>query len=276
MAPWRSVKVSHSLALKKSNSHTLSRAGMLVAVATLAWAMITTETCAGAVRIQGSTTFNTTIVGPFGSAVEAETGLQLAVVPNNSRLGLLSLFAGEADLAMLSAELKSEVDLLRQSDPGLPFERLRAFEITRSHVAFVVHPDNPIRSLPLDAIRRILTGEVTNWKDFGWADLPIRLITVKQGGGVLTTVETRLLGSDHLSAPDVIRLRIGAQILTVVAQERGAIGLSQSTLVQERHATELLVDPPIEQVLSLVSLGDPPKDVVALVEAMRRKYRSDK
>ncbi len=137
----------------------------------------------------------------------------------------------------------------------------------------MVHPDNPIRNLPLDAVRKILTGEVTNWKEFGWADVPIRVVTVKQGGGVLTTVETRLFGSGHLSAPDVVRLRIGAQILTVVAQERGAIGLSQSTLVQERQATELVVDPPIEQVLSLVSLGDPPNPIVALVEAMRRKFQ---
>jgi phosphate transport system substrate-binding protein len=257
-----------------NNFRSVARVSMaLIAMATATWGVSTTETHAGALKIQGSTTFNTTVMGPFGSGLETETGLQLAVVPNNSRLGLLALFAGESDLAMLSADIKSEVALLRQSDPDLPFERLHVFEIARSHVAFVVHPDNPVRSLPLEAIRKILTGEVTDWKEFGGADLPIRVVTVKQGGGVLATVETRLFGSGHLSAPDVLRFRIGAQILTVVAQERGAIGLSQSTLVQERQATELVVDPPIEQVLSLVSLGDPPDDVVRLVEAMRRKFR---
>jgi phosphate transport system substrate-binding protein len=247
---------------------------LLVAIVSLAFCVVAHEACAGALKIQGSTTFHMTVIGPFGKAVEAETGLQLVVVPNNSRLGLQALFAGEADLAMLSADVKHEVDLLRQSDPSLPFERLRAFQITRPHVAFIVHPENPVRTLPLDTIRRILTGEVINWKDVGGPDLPIRVVSVKQGGGVLTTVETRLFGSGHLSAPDVVRLRMGTQILAVVAQEPGAIGLSQSTLVQLRGATELVADPPIEQVLSLVSLGDPSEQIIAVVEAMQRRFRA--
>jgi phosphate transport system substrate-binding protein len=222
--------------------------------------------------LQGSTTFNTTVIVPFGKAVELETGLELNVVPNNSRLGLEALFAGEADLAMVSADLKSEESLLRAANPNLPYGRLQLSEIARSRVAFIIHPSNPVRTLPLDSIRRILTGEMTNWKELGGLDQKILVVTVRPGGGVLATVETRLLGASHITAPDVLRVRVGNQIVTVVEQEPGAIGLSQSSLVQVRNATELTADPPIEQVLSLVSLGAPSKNATAVIEAMRRKF----
>jgi phosphate transport system substrate-binding protein len=230
------------------------------------------EACADGLIIQGSTTFNTTVLVPFGKAVELETGLQLNVVPNNSRLGLEALFAGEADLAMLSADLKSEERLLQESNPSLPYDRLQSFEIARSRVAFVIHPSNPVRNLPLDSIRKILTGETTNWKELGGLDQKILVVTVRPGGGVLATVETRLLGAGHITAPDVLRVRVGNQIVTVAEQEPGAIGLSQSSLVQVRNAAELLADPPIEQVLSLISLGAPSQNATTVIESMRRKF----
>jgi phosphate transport system substrate-binding protein len=225
--------------------------------------------------IQGSTTFNTTVLVPFGKAVELETGLQLNIVPNNSRLGLEALFAGEADLAMLSADLKSEERLLQAANPSLPYDNLQSFEIARSRVAFVIHPSNPVRNLPLDSIRRILTGETTNWKELGGLDQKILVVTVRPGGGVLATVETRLLGDGHITAPDVLRVRVGNQIVTVAEQEPGAIGLSQSSLVQVRNAAELLADPPIEQVLSLISLGAPSQNAITVIESMRRKFGSN-
>jgi hypothetical protein len=64
----------------------------------------------------------------FSQSLQAEIGLKFAIIPINSRLALLSLFAGEADIAMLSADLQNEVDLLRQSDPG---PLLRGFALSK-------------------------------------------------------------------------------------------------------------------------------------------------
>jgi hypothetical protein len=89
---------------------------------------------------------------------------------------------------------------------------------------------------------------------------------------VLASVESRLLGKGHISAPDTIRLPVGTQIVTVVGQEPGAFGITQLSVVKASHAAELLTDAPIEQVLSLVSLDAPSAEAVIVIDAMRRKF----
>jgi phosphate transport system substrate-binding protein len=220
--------------------------------------------------LQGSTTFATTVAGPHAKQVEAETNLSLDLVPNKSSLGLLALFEKKADLAMLSTGLAYEVDFLRGSNPDLPFDLLQAFEIARTRAAFVVHPSNPVRRANLNDIRRILIGEITNWKTLGGPDLPVRVVAVRQGGGVLGTVEARLLGTGHITAPDSVRVQVGTQIVRVVAQEPGALGITQLSIVEASGSVELATEAPIEQVLSLVSLGQPSPQATLVIDAMRR------
>src|ERR1700682_4397371 len=62
--------------------------------------------------LQGSTTFTTGIAHPHASAVEAQTGQHLEIIPNNSNLGLLALFEHKADLAMISTPLPREIEIL--------------------------------------------------------------------------------------------------------------------------------------------------------------------
>src|SRR4051794_28274175 len=71
--------------------------------------------------VQGSTTFHGRLTGPHRAAIEAASGHTLAVIPTKSMLGLTALMEGRADLAMISASLQSEVALLRQAKPDLPF-----------------------------------------------------------------------------------------------------------------------------------------------------------
>jgi phosphate transport system substrate-binding protein len=253
----------------------MARRGRIAAL-TVFLALIGGLACAApqVVVLQGSTTFATTVAGPYAKLVEAETNLSLDLVPNKSSLGLLALLEKKADLAMLSTSLAYEVDFLRQSNPALPFDRLQAFEIARTRAAFVVHPGNPVRRASLDDIRRILTGEITNWKALGGADLPVRVVAVRQGGGVLGTVETRLLGPGHITAPDVIRVQVGTQVVRVVAQEPGALGITQLSIVNASGSVELATDAPIAQVLSLVSLDEPTPQAVLVIDAMRRATTS--
>ena len=220
--------------------------------------------------LQGSTTFTTGVAQPFAVAVEAQTGHHLEIIPNKSSLGLLALLEHKADLAMISTTLERETEILRKSDPGLPFQRLRAFEIARTRAALVIHPDNPVRTARLQDIGKILTGEISNWKQLGGPDLPIRVVAVREGGGVLASVEARLLGAAHISAPDAIRVQVGTQIVRVVAQEPGALGITQLAIVKSSSAVEMLTDEAIEQVLSLVTLDDPSPGANATIQALRR------
>jgi ABC-type phosphate transport system substrate-binding protein len=220
--------------------------------------------------LQGSTTFATTIAAPHAKQVEAETNLSLDLIPNRSSLGLLALLEKKADLAMLSTSLAYEVDFLRASNPGLSFDLLQAFEIARTRAAFVVHPGNPVRRASLNDVRRMLTGEITNWKTLGGPDLQVRVVSVRQGGGVLGTVEARLLGTGHITAPDAIRVQVGTQIVRVVAQEPGALGITQLNSVEASGSVELETDSPVEQILSLVSLGQPSLQATLVIDAMRR------
>ncbi|WP_253713207.1 substrate-binding domain-containing protein [Bradyrhizobium sp. WD16] len=252
----------------------LPRACVAVVVAAAAAAGLVAP--APALTLQGSTTFTMTVVEPHAKAVEDETGIGLEIIPNKSSLGLLALFEHKADLAMISAGLAKEIQLLKEIHPDLPFEQLNAAEIARTRAAFVVHPANPVRRLPLASIRRILTGEVVNWKAFGGADLPIRVVVVRTGGGVLASVEAALLGSGHISTPDAIRVQVGTQILKVVAQEPAALGITQFGLVRRGSAVELETDQPIEQILSLVSLGEPSSDDRRVIEAMRRRMETER
>jgi phosphate transport system substrate-binding protein len=220
--------------------------------------------------LQGSTTFATAIAQPDASAVEAQTGHHLDVIPNKSNLGLLALFEHKADLAMISTSLEREMEILSKSNPGLPLQRLKAFEIARTRAALVVHPDNPVRSARLQDIAKILTGEIANWKQLGGPDLPIRVVAAREGGGVVASVEARLLGAAHISAPDAIRVQVGTQIVRVVAQEPGAIGITHLAIVKSSPVVEMITDERIEQILSLVSLDDPSPAALAAIEAFRR------
>jgi phosphate transport system substrate-binding protein len=223
--------------------------------------------------LQGSTTFATGLTQPFASAVEAETGHHLEIIPNKTSLGLLALLEHSADLAMISTTLDRAVEILRKSDPDLAFDRLQAFEIARVRAALVVHPDNPVRSARLQDVAKILTGEISNWKQLGGPDLPIRVVAVREGGGALASVEARLLGPAHISAPDAVRVQVGTQIVRVVAQDPGAIGITQLAIVKSSSAVEMITDESIEQILSLVSLDDPSPGAAATIEAFRRRAR---
>jgi phosphate transport system substrate-binding protein len=219
--------------------------------------------------VQGSTTFTHRIMEPYQAAIEASSGHQLTVVPNKSSLGILSLFDKRADFAMISGPLETEIDGLKQTNPGLPYEQLRSFEISNTRMAFAVNQDNPVREITSDKMRAILLGEIVSWSQVGGHDLKIRIVQVREGGGVQASIEGALLGGKTVTAPNPILVQISSQVVKVVEQLPEALGLSQLSLVSNSNAAELKLDHPIEQHLNLVTLGDPTPEMLKVINAAR-------
>jgi phosphate transport system substrate-binding protein len=225
--------------------------------------------------MQGSTTFCDRIMTRHLAAIEHMSNQTLVVIPTKTNLGLLALLEKQADFAMISTQIGNEVADLRRTNPDLAFDDLKTFEITKTRMAFAVHPSNPIRSVTVDVMRRILLGEVTNWRDLGGEDTPIKLVLVRDGGGVQTSVQGQLLKGLAIRAPDQIRVQVGTQVLKIVEQEPGALGISQLNLVQRSSAVELSTDVAIDQKLSLVTLGQPTTPMRAVIDAVQQITKTD-
>lgn len=225
--------------------------------------------------IQGSTTFHSRLLRPFKRDIEAVSGVQLSVIANKSIWGLMALLEGRADLAMISASLAGEVEALKRIAPSLSVEQLQEFEVSRTRVAFAVHPSNPVRRLPIEKVKAILTGQIVNWKDVGGADLPIRVVATQDGGGTVVAVRSQLLDGAAISAPDAIRLESARHVIAVVQQEAGAIGIAQMSLAQQGGVPDLVTDAVVEQQLSLVTLGPPSAAAKRLIDAARAVVAGD-
>ena len=224
---------------------------------------------ADVLRVQGSTTFNTRLVEPYKPEIETASGHRLEVIPNMSSAGLVALMEGRADVAMIAASLQQEVNTLRAKSPDFPFHMLQTIEIVRVRVAVAAHPSNPVRKMNVADLRRILLGDIVDWRDLGGPSLPIRLVAVRDGGGVPATVQSQVIDGRYFATPNAIRLESRKQVAKVIEQEPAALGLIQPYLLSERGLKEIALDRPIEQALSIVSFGEPSVSIQSLIKALR-------
>ena len=149
-------------------------------------------------RLDGSTS-----TAPLAQAMCAvllgEDGATVADLINFSRTtqSYRNLMAGERDL-VLAAEPDPEVlAQLKEEDKWLmtPF--------ATDALVFVVNKDNPVNDLTSEQLRKIYTGEITNWKEVGGEDTDIVPFQRNQGAGSQTMFEKLVMeGQSPMSAPE--------------------------------------------------------------------------
>lgn len=219
--------------------------------------------------VQGSTTFTHRVMEPYQGAIEEASGHKLTVLSNKSSVGLLALFDKRADFAMISGPLANEIASLQQKHPELAFDRLRSFQIWSTRVAFAVNRKNPVRKLTSEQMRAILLGATANWREIGGANLPIRVVLVRKGGGVQASIEQELLDGKAISAPQAVLVHGSSDVVKIVEEVPEALGLSQLSIVKGANVAELKLDGDIEQHLTLVTLGDPTPAMQKVIDATR-------
>jgi phosphate transport system substrate-binding protein len=219
--------------------------------------------------LQGSSTVSRRLLETHQQEIEQSSGHTLTVIPSRSSTGVIALLEGRAQMAMISGPLTGEIDTIRRERKDLSFERLRSFELGRTRVAIAVHPSNTVRSATWETLASVLTGQVDSWKTLGGPDEPIRVVLSGPGGGVTVAVESVLLKGNRVSAPRTIYLKSGLQVVRVVEQEPNAIAFAQLSLVKTRAIPEIQTEKPIEQVLSLVTLGQPSPAMLSVIDSMR-------
>ena len=226
-------------------------------------------------RIQGSSQLVSQVLLPYQDRIENAAGYKLNITSSKASLGLLALFDGEADLAMVSAQVKDVVAFLQKTTPDLPYRSLRGFLVGQTRVAYPVNPDNPVRRITSDQLKQILSGQIDNWREFGGPDLPIRIVSLSDGGGARITIKNVLLGGEQITSRAELRLESMEEVVDAVAQDRGALGIADSALLRRKGLPELTTETVVEQPLYLVSLGEPSDAMSAVITAARRAMFED-
>ena len=129
-----------------------------------------------------------------------------------SGAGIEAVTNGTADIGNSSRSLTDE-----EKAGGLE-ENIVAID----GIAVIVHPDNDVEDLTTDQLKKIYTGEITNWSEVGGADEAIVVVGREAGSGTRGAFEELLGIEDQCQYAQELN-ETGA-VLAKVAKTSGSIG----------------------------------------------------
>jgi phosphate transport system substrate-binding protein len=219
------------------------------------------------IRLHGAVTLEK-LVGAQKGTIEAQTGVKLEIVGNGAGRGLADLSGGQADIAMLAGPLKGVAEAMNSEKPGsVDTAGMKEFALSSIKIAVVTHPAVGIKSLTTSQLRYVLTGKVSNWKEVGGADLPVKVVLPFAGDGARIALRDQVLdGADYIKTA-VVR-NSAKDVGVVLAQLPGSCSVLSVKNVED-NLVIVATDKELTMPLQLVTKGDPAGDVKKVVEATK-------
>jgi len=220
------------------------------------------------VRLHGSVSMAKTIQTKK-KAIEAASGAKLEAVGNGAGRGLADLSNGQAEIALLSGPFKGVADAMNKEKAGsVEIAQLKEIPLfNTSKLGFFAHPAIGVKSLTENQLRDVLTGKVTNWKEVGGTDVPIKVVIGFGADGVRVTVKSLLFpGLDY--AADAIVLKTSKEIPALLADSPGACGMLIAKSA-EGNIMEVNLEHALGIPTSLVVKGEPSGDVKKVIDSTK-------
>lgn len=154
------------------------------------------------------------------------------------------LIKGVTDVIFVAGPSQAQLDAAAAAG-----KELHLTPIGREAFVFFVNSKNPVRSLTVEEIQKIYTGEITNWKEVGGKRQTIRPFQRSEGSGSQTALQ-RLMGGLPLMEPeeeDIVDVMDGIIRRVAVYRNFGnALGFSfryyTTEMVTDDHIRLLAID----------------------------------
>ncbi len=147
--------------------------------------------------------------------------VRIDIQGGGSSAGIYAARQGAAHLGASSRELvAAEKDLVE-------------IPIAWDGIAVIVHRQNPLTGLSLAQIQEIYRGRVRNWREVGWTDHAIHLITREEGSGTRNAFEELVMGKTEITPAALVQDSNGA-VREIVANDPHALGYISVGLVDPR------------------------------------------
>lgn len=169
--------------------------------------------------LQGSTTVLPIAQKAAEAFEKLHPGASFTIRGGGSGVGIAGLLDGTCDIAMSSRKIKDS-ELKIAESKGIT---VKEFVVALDALAVIVHPSNPVSNLTLSDLKKIYTGEITNWKEFKGSDTEIVVVSRDSASGTFECFNHLVLKEATLT-PRALYQASNKGVLTVVATTKGAIG----------------------------------------------------
>jgi phosphate transport system substrate-binding protein len=139
-------------------------------------------------------------------------GVTINVQGGGSSQGVKAATEGICEIGAASRNLKD-------TEKGLT-----THQIAIDGIAVVVNPKNALAELSADQVKKIFSGEITNWKEVGGADGVINVVTREAGSGTRGAFEEMALGEEVKITDKAITQASNGAVRQTVAGDEKAIG----------------------------------------------------
>lgn len=113
---------------------------------------------------------------------------------NGSHEAYVNLIDGVTDVIIDSRDISRN----EEKYAGEKHVKVETKPLAWDALVFIVHPDNKVKSLTQEQIRKIYTGEITNWKAVGGKNLEIHAYTRNVDSGSQEKMETLVMNGHKM------------------------------------------------------------------------------
>ena len=115
---------------------------------------------------------------------------------NNTVRGYSLLAQKETDIFFGGYPSEEQIDFARENNTEFVYT-----EIAKEAFVFFVHKDNPVENLTQEQVKKIYSGEITNWKEVGGRDEEIVAFQRNEGSGSQSMLIRFMDGTPIMEAP---------------------------------------------------------------------------
>lgn len=203
------------------NKKTIISIVAVLAMVLMSVGMVSAES----ITVQGSSTVLPIAQKAAEVYMDNNPDVDISVRGGGSGNGIAALIDGATDIADASRFIKFEEVENAVANGIYPVPH----RVAMDGIAVVVHPANKVEELSLEDIKKIYTGQVTNWSEVGGFDKEIVIVSRDSSSGTFGVFNDvakngKIDGSSIRLTPTALTQSSNGDVAGTVAETKGAIG----------------------------------------------------